>query len=542
MSIRSHFDLEKTELDAVLVSETFARSPNLAKMLRYIGHKYFEGQEELLKEYNIGVEALGRAQDFDPKQNSIVRVEAHHLREKLKRYYETEGADRPVVITLQIGHYIPQFIRRNEANGSALGCTTSEVISAAPVSQGSVAAPPDPTPQLVANRVDSEPAATLEVAGNVPSLPSQRPGLKLPIGFALLLLLAGLGIWAFMRSKPDAAGVILSQTMKNSPTAAADEGQSVRIIAGYSKKDYVDRLGRKWGPDRYYAGGEALVEPQITVARATDSTLFATARQGTFSYDVPLKQGIYELRLYFVETDYGPATLRGGGETSRLFHLDINGKRIQTDFDVLSDAGGTDIGDERVYKDISPAPDGYLHLNFIKAIDYPIVNAIEIVPGLPGKLQPIRIVAQEHSYTDEAGRLWSPDCYFYGGRMITLARSVEGTPDPGLYSGERYGHFDYAIPVAEGRYAMTLHFAETYFGPSNPGKTGVGSRLFDVYCNGVALLRSFDIFKEAGGENRAVQKTFHGLKPNALGKLMISFVPVKNYASVKAIEVLGESR
>jgi len=270
--------------------------------------------------------------------------------------------------------------------------------------------------------------------------------------------------------------------------------------------------------------------------------LFATVRQGEFSYNIPLKPGNYELRLYFVETDYGPWTLRGGGEISRLFNIDMNGKHLITTLDVFSDAGGANVADERIFKDISPAPDGYLHLNFNKVIDYPILSALEIVPSLPGKTQPIRLVAQEHSYTDDSGRIWIPDRYSLGGRLIKIAQEVTGTPDAGLYSGERYGHFDYAIPVADGRYALTLRFAETYFGPTNPGGGGIGNRLFDVYCNGVALLRNFDIFKEAGGENRALEKTFHGLRPNAMGKLMLSFVPVTNYASVKAIEVVDESR
>jgi malectin (di-glucose binding ER protein) len=140
------------------------------------------------------------------------------------------------------------------------------------------------------------------------------------------------------------------------------------------------------------------------------------------------------------------------------------------------------------------------------------------------------------------GRLWSSDRYFSSGRLASYVSPVEGTADPGLYASYRFGHFDYAIPVADGKYAVTLYFAETYFGAGKPGKGGVGSRLFDVECNGVALLRDFDIFKEAGGEDRAVVRTFHGLQPNAQGKLLLSFVPVKNYASVRAIEVTDESR
>jgi hypothetical protein len=175
--------------------------------------------------------------------------------------------------------------------------------------------------------------------------------------------------------------------------------------------------------------------------------------------------------------------------------------------------------------------------------DTAILNAIEIVPGIPGKMRPVRIIAQTNPYTDRSGQVWIPDLYASQGRLALHNRPVEQTPDPGLYYGERYGHFSYAIPVATGRqYGLTLHFAETYFGPQNSAQGGVGSRLFDVYCNGVALLRNFDIFKEAGGADRAVQKTFHALPASPAGKLFLTFVPVKNYACVNAIEVVDESK
>jgi Malectin domain len=178
----------------------------------------------------------------------------------------------------------------------------------------------------------------------------------------------------------------------------------------------------------------------------------------------------------------------------------------------------------------------------VKALDAPVLNALEIIPTPQGKIPPIRIVCQQESYTDAAGRLWKPDRYFLRGRLAGDPTAVQGTADPGLYDEERYGNFSYAIPVAEGRYGLTLFFDETYFGPDDPGKGGAGSRVFDVNCNGVALLRNFDIFKEAGGDNRAVVRTFHGLQPNAQGKLLLSFVPVRNYASLRALEVVDESR
>jgi hypothetical protein len=118
---------------------------------------------------------------------------------------------------------------------------------------------------------------------------------------------------------------------------------------------------------------------------------------------------------------------------------------------------------------------------------------------------------------------------------------VSGTKDTELYSVERFGHFSFAVPVDTGTYALSLHFVEEFFGRGNPSGGGGGSRLFDVFCNGVALLRDFDIYRQAG-MNRVLIKTFHGLTPNSQGKLNIEFEPVHDYASLYALEVLDESR
>jgi hypothetical protein len=53
-------------------------------------------------------------------------------------------------------------------------------------------------------------------------------------------------------------------------------------------------------------------------------------------------------------------------------------------------------------------------------------------------------------------------------------------------------------------------------------------------------LKNFDIAKEAGGLNRSLDRTFHGLEPNAQGKLVLSFVPVVNYACINALEIIPE--
>ena len=71
------------------------RAPNLASFLRYVCEMQLSGRADGIKEYNIGVEALGRPSDFDQKKDSIVRVEAHRLRKRLADFYEQEGASHP---------------------------------------------------------------------------------------------------------------------------------------------------------------------------------------------------------------------------------------------------------------------------------------------------------------------------------------------------------------------------------------------------------------------------------------------------------------
>ncbi len=528
---------EKTELEVLLASETFARCPNLTKLIRYICGKHWEGKTEELKEYNLAVEALGRPPDFDPTINPTTRVEVHRLREKLKKYYETEGFNHRVVITLHPGSYIPQFIRREEIIDAPVGSVwaiqdgelgvshMSEIMS--PVRENFVASGPKgsnhpETLQVGARRNFSIWALGLLIAA-------------LALGFIAILAVPTL---RHVRSSP-AIATPPQPSLAPMPATVPNEGP-VRIICGYLKNKYIDSGGNVWSGDRCFSGGEAETLPDRFFYRTRDPALFTSGRSGDFSYAIPLRAGAYELRLYFVETKFGPGTIPGGGEGSREFGVVINGQSLLQGFDPYADAAGNSIADIRAFKDAGPASDGYLHLTFEKMFsEPPFINAIEIIPSTRGKLNPIRMVAQDNSFVDGAGKVWEPDRYVIGGRLIHRTNRVQGTSDTGLYAGERWGAFNYAIPVAEGRYAITIYFAETYFGSLGPG--GVGSRVFDVYCNGETILRNFDIFKEAGGANRALQRTFRGLRPDPQGKLILTFAPVKNYACINALEVVDES-
>src|SRR5689334_9530632 len=103
MDTVARFAQERHELESVLRSGIFNRAPNLAQLLTYVCNKHFEGAADQIKEYNIAVDALGRPPDFDQKRDSIVRVEAHRLRKRLREYYEADGADHEVQIEIPPG-------------------------------------------------------------------------------------------------------------------------------------------------------------------------------------------------------------------------------------------------------------------------------------------------------------------------------------------------------------------------------------------------------------------------------------------------------
>jgi hypothetical protein len=79
---------------------------------------------------------------------------------------------------------------------------------------------------------------------------------------------------------------------------------------------------------------------------------------------------------------------------------------------------------------------------------------------------------------------------------------------------------------------------EHWFGVQNGAIGGVGSRVFDVSCNGTMLLKGFDIYRDAGSEG--LVKSFQHIEPTPQGKIEIYFTPNVNYPSVSAIEVLPE--
>lgn len=501
-------ELQRAELETVLRSELFSRAPTLANLLSYLCEKTFAGESAQIKEYSIAVDVFGRRDSFDQDVDSIVRVQANRLRKRLAEYYASEGAKHRVQISVPVGQYVPQFGEKQIQAGQEVA----------------------PAEVPIQTRV------------------SRRP-LWLAIAIVLVIAL-GVLMTYFMRQAERRVAINTSRTIELPPEAPVGPpvGDEIRMLAG-STRNYVDRSGKTWIADADFTGGAAVHSSTRIIWRTQDPEIYRNSRQGDFRYDIPLKPGNYELRLHFAETYYGPEDLGGGGEGSRVISVIANGKPLLNNFDVVADAGGSRTADVKVFTDITPDSDGILHLSFASVQGgRGMLSAIEILPGAAGRVRPVRMVTRDSAYYSNDSRWWSPDDYFKGGQVASREDSVVGTDDAELYESERWGNFSYAIPVPAGKYTVILHFIERRFGPNNRDKyfgpphdpnAAAGARIFSVYCNGKAVVRDLDIFKEAG-ENRPLLRTISGLEPNAQGKLVLDFVPTRDYATVSAIEVIPE--
>ncbi|HET8580028.1 MAG TPA: DPP IV N-terminal domain-containing protein, partial [Nitrospiraceae bacterium] len=105
----------RQELDRILASPAFANSPRMSRFLRFVVEETIEGRSDGIKEYAIALEVFQKSQNYDPQADSTVRTEASKLRSRLGRYYEAEGRDDAVIISIPKGGYVPVFeIRQHD--------------------------------------------------------------------------------------------------------------------------------------------------------------------------------------------------------------------------------------------------------------------------------------------------------------------------------------------------------------------------------------------------------------------------------------------
>ncbi|HEX8528504.1 MAG TPA: malectin domain-containing carbohydrate-binding protein [Cytophagales bacterium] len=159
---------------------------------------------------------------------------------------------------------------------------------------------------------------------------------------------------------------------------------TVRLNAGGSA--YRTVAGTSFDADAYFTGGRAVTYAAGEVAGTDDDELYRTSRVGEeFSYAIPTGNGTFSVTLYFSEPYWGNQVAGGAG--SRQFHVDAEGGRRLSDYDIYARAGGA----MRAIAETFPVTvtDDTLTVRFTKgSADVPRVTALAVEPaGAPNRYQ-----------------------------------------------------------------------------------------------------------------------------------------------------------
>ena len=182
------------------------------------------------------------------------------------------------------------------------------------------------------------------------------------------------------------------------------------------------QMTRLYTTDRFteinyeYPGGvEQRADCRAQTMAGTGGAVYQIERWGTFSYSFAVPNGSYRVRLKFAELYFNAAN-------QRKFHVDLNGTRVLSAFDVFAAAGGQNQSVDREFP--VTVTNGQVQLAFTAVMDNAKVNAIEIV-GAPGSgFTPIRVIAGRRGVTDARGVVWSADTGYSGG--YTYATAIDG--------------------------------------------------------------------------------------------------------------------
>jgi hypothetical protein len=99
----------RIQLERLLAHPLFTNSKRYPALLSYTVEQTLLGNAAALKERVIGVEAFGRAHDYDPNLDPVVRTCAAEVRRRLVQYYYDPAHSGELVIELPAGSYIPAF-------------------------------------------------------------------------------------------------------------------------------------------------------------------------------------------------------------------------------------------------------------------------------------------------------------------------------------------------------------------------------------------------------------------------------------------------
>jgi endo-1,4-beta-xylanase len=318
------------------------------------------------------------------------------------------------------------------------------------------------------------------------------------------------------------------------PSTSTAPNGTVSINAGGSATG-------SFGADQYFSGGSTYTNSSTTDVSQTPgvpAAVFQSERYGAMTYTIPNRTAgsAQTVTLYFSEN-----YVTAAGQ--RLFNVTINGSTVLSSFDIYASAGGQNRAIARTFSTTANSS-GQVVIGFTAVTENPKISGITVAAGSSPTPTPVPTPTPGGSSISinaggSASGSFTADQYYSGGSTYTNTATIDmsqitsNPPPAAIFNSERYGAMTYTIPnLTAGRtYTVTLYFAETYL-------TAAGQRLFNVTINGSSVLSSFDIYASAGGQNRAIARTF-AITANSSGQVVIQFISGTENPKINGITVAG---
>lgn len=301
-----------------------------------------------------------------------------------------------------------------------------------------------------------------------------------------------------------------------------------RINAGGGAFQFEEE---EWQPDRYYTGGRSYTT-SAPISNTSKETLYQSERNGDFSYQIPVpEKGAYTVELHFAEIHWKRSN-------ARLFRFRLENSPPTDIIDLYKDHGGANNAYVLRIPDVQVV-DGVLNLELITEKDRAKISGIAVYKQRqtypPAGAVQLRVNAGGPAIMLN-GEEWMADSYFEGGRTYGVGSvEISNTDIDEVYRSERYGNFNYSLPVPEeGSYTVELLFAEIHWNKS-------GARVFGMEVeNGQFTMDNIDLFRNFGGKNSAYVIRAENIKVSD-GYLDIKFTSQVNNAKLSGISLYKQN-
>jgi uncharacterized delta-60 repeat protein len=252
----------------------------------------------------------------------------------------------------------------------------------------------------------------------------------------------------------------------------------------------------EWQADQFYTGGKAYTN-SVAIASTDNDVLYQTERNGDFTYEIPVpEEGYYTVELHFSEIHWD----RSG---ARLFDLILEDVPFRSRIDLFKEYGA-DYAQVVKVEDLK-VTDGNLTVELLTGKDRAKISGIAIFKQDQAVAPEVLRINAGGGDLFYGGEKWASDRYYSGGLTYTDgSMPISNTNRDELYHSERFGEFNYSLPVPEaGLYTMELHFAEIYWDRE-------GARVFDVSVeNGQSNVGNIDLLQGYRNPNQAYVQLFN---------------------------------